>query len=194
MRPAGTRGEGEIAPTAAATTAHTTSICPILHANMRPPAATAERTSEPGTQNEPQQDQHLTKSIRERPGTTSRQSSAQPKPRQKSRAQHLIISHRIGPTGQARAVAPGAQPLAWFCAATRPVVAPPLTSIRRCPAVQAAITVRNLLQHAVKCAMKTSCSASNADEGGHWYSQVCLRTYTSPLILANVLELLVRLI
>mgnify|MGYP005995484195 CR=1 FL=1 len=71
MRPAGTRGEGEIAPTAAASTAHTTSIHPTLNANMRPLAATAERTSEPGTQNEPQQDQPLTKSIRERPGTAS---------------------------------------------------------------------------------------------------------------------------
>ena len=64
MRPAGTRGEGDIVPKAAATTAHTTSIHPTLNANMRPQAATAERTSEPGTQYEPQQDQHLTKAIR----------------------------------------------------------------------------------------------------------------------------------
>jgi len=68
MRPAGTRGEGEIAPTAAETTAHTTSIHPTLNANMRPHAATAERTSEPGAQDEPQRNQPLTKAIRELPG------------------------------------------------------------------------------------------------------------------------------
>jgi len=37
MRPVGTRGEGEIAPMAAAQTAHTTSIHPPLNANMRRP-------------------------------------------------------------------------------------------------------------------------------------------------------------
>lgn len=52
MRPAGTRGEGEIAPYDAAMTAHTTSIHPTLNANFRPQAVTAERTSEPGTQDD----------------------------------------------------------------------------------------------------------------------------------------------
>lgn len=37
-----------------------------------PLAATAERTLEPGTQDEPQKDQHLTEAIRERRGTLSR--------------------------------------------------------------------------------------------------------------------------
>jgi hypothetical protein len=69
MRPAGTLSEGEIASTAAATTAHTTSIHPTLNANMRPHAATAERTSEPGAQDEPQRNQPLTKAIRELVGT-----------------------------------------------------------------------------------------------------------------------------
>jgi hypothetical protein len=69
MRPAGTLSEGEIASTAAATTAHTTSIHPTLNANMRPHAATAERTSEPGAQDEPQRNQPLTKAIRETVGT-----------------------------------------------------------------------------------------------------------------------------
>jgi len=36
---------------------------------MRPHAVTAERTSEPGAQDEPQRDQPLTKAIREAPGT-----------------------------------------------------------------------------------------------------------------------------
>lgn len=37
MRPAGTHGADEIASTGAAPTAHTTSIRPTLHANMRRP-------------------------------------------------------------------------------------------------------------------------------------------------------------
>lgn len=64
MRPAGTRGEGEIAPWNAATTAHTTSDHPTLNAIMRPHAETAERISEPGAQNDAR-DQHLTRAIRE---------------------------------------------------------------------------------------------------------------------------------
>lgn len=71
MRPAGTRSEGKIVPAAAASTAHTTSIYPNLNANMRPQAVIAERTSEPGTQNEAQKDWPLTKAIRERRGTRS---------------------------------------------------------------------------------------------------------------------------
>ena len=71
MRPAGTRGEGEIAPCDAASTAHTTSIHLTLNANLRPHAATAEKTSEPGTQDDAR-DQHLTKAIRELHGTASR--------------------------------------------------------------------------------------------------------------------------
>tara|TARA_R100001086_G_scaffold225454_1_gene143770 strand:+ start:303 stop:458 length:156 start_codon:yes stop_codon:yes gene_type:complete len=50
MRPAGTRGEEEIAPSTAVPTAHTISILPTLNANMRPHAVTAERISEPGAQ------------------------------------------------------------------------------------------------------------------------------------------------
>lgn len=69
MRPAGTRGEEEIAPRTAAPTAHTISILPTLNAKMRPRAATAERISEPGAQNQTQDDQHLTKAIREAPRT-----------------------------------------------------------------------------------------------------------------------------
>src|SRR6056297_3401295 len=67
-----------------------------------------------------------------------RQLSARPKPRPKGRSSHLITSRRIGPAGQcamarasyvgsARAMALGAPPMAWFCTATWPVFAPPLT-------------------------------------------------------------------
>lgn len=73
MRPAGTRGEGETDPGTAATTAHTTSIHPTLNANMQPRAATAERTSEPGAQDEAYRDQPLTKAIIEPHGTLSLQ-------------------------------------------------------------------------------------------------------------------------
>jgi hypothetical protein len=65
MRPAGTRGEEEIAPSTAVPTAHTISILPTLNANMRPRAVTAERISEPGAQDQTKVDQHLTKAIRE---------------------------------------------------------------------------------------------------------------------------------
>jgi len=43
MRPAGTRVEGEIAPTAAAKTAHTTFLRPTLNANMRRPSRRPRR-------------------------------------------------------------------------------------------------------------------------------------------------------
>ncbi len=49
MRPAGTRGEDEIAPKDAATTAHTIWIHPTLNAKLRRQEATAERILEPGT-------------------------------------------------------------------------------------------------------------------------------------------------
>jgi hypothetical protein len=48
--------EGEIAHRYAAPTARTIPTHLTLNANMRPQATTAERTSEPGTQDEPQRD------------------------------------------------------------------------------------------------------------------------------------------
>src|SRR6056297_1472518 len=67
-----------------------------------------------------------------------RQLSPQPKPRPKGPSRHLITPCRIAPPGQcamarasylgsARAIALGTPPLAWFCAATWPVLSPPLT-------------------------------------------------------------------
>ena len=68
-----------------------------------------------------------------------RQLSPQPKPRSKGPIRHLITPNRIGPPGQcamarasylgsARAMALSAPPLAYFCAATWPVLSPPLTA------------------------------------------------------------------
>src|SRR6056297_584433 len=75
---------------------------------------------------------------RQHPRDERRQLPARPKPRPKGRSSNLITRHRIGPMGQCamarasylgstRAMALGTPPLAWFCAATWPVFAPPLT-------------------------------------------------------------------
>src|SRR6056297_1964180 len=76
---------------------------------------------------------------RQHPRDERRQLPARPKPRPKGRSSNLITRHRIGPMGQCamarasylgstRAMALGTPPLAWFCAATWPVFAPPLTT------------------------------------------------------------------
>lgn len=67
-----------------------------------------------------------------------RELQAYPEPRPKGRSPNLITHNGIGPAGQcamaranylvsARAMAPRALPLAWYCAATWPVFTPPLT-------------------------------------------------------------------
>lgn len=71
MRPAGTRGEGEIAPRYAAKTAHTTSIHPTLNANVRRPKRRPRREPKSPARRMKAERSGLTKATRERPGTPS---------------------------------------------------------------------------------------------------------------------------
>ena len=64
MRPAGTRGEGKIAPLNAAITAHTTLIHPTCTQTCGAYETTEERTVEPGKRGEIAKDKSLHNAIR----------------------------------------------------------------------------------------------------------------------------------